>query len=1407
MRGPLPAVLVAAALLVTLVAPASAIPTAPAPIDTAAAPAQPSRPALGTVEPTNRSGPFLRVQIARRVEVNQPIEIRLTVAQAVDIAGYEATLLFDSSAAEFNALEQRNKDLRRVFGRDVAPLGPVEFSQGVAFGAYSCPVGDCVARNGAARTEGGRGTVALATASVIPRQAGTLQIRLANVKFVTAAGASASVTLPVPVLSVQVGAGGPTIGAPLAPWSLTPKAPAAARPVDLTGDRSVTNADAASVALAWQTARELGGPCGTLEDATRDVNGDGCLDVADAQRVAANYTLATAAAPATTGASDDGGIVLASFVEPSADAPEALAAPITFTVNQTTDTNDGSCSSTHCTLREAINAANANVNNHDTINFSVGSGGLQTIQLASKLPVIDDPAGVTIDGTTQPGTSPAIRIQIRGTTNESTDFDAFSITSTNNVIRGLSIFNIRKAISIYGLGARRNTIAGNYIGTDVGGTQRTKEGTSNSHGVSISGSAAYNTIGGTNSADRNVISGNGKIGVITTSEGTDHNVIAGNWIGLTPGGKVREGTGPDLGNGQHGIDINKHSSYNRVQRNVVSNNGCSGIEVSHGTLTVQNQVDDNYIGTNVNGDGGSSGTAGTGNGCSGVQLEDGSTNNLITNNVIGFNGHRGGSRAGVMMNGFYTDGNVVRGNHIGVTRGGVAIANDLTQKTPGVTLTDHAVRSVIGPGNVIANNYQGVWIKGAVETDYHRVTQNSIFANQGLGIDIYPEGPTANDGASDPDMGPNNVLNFPVLSSASTTAVTGSACAGCRVEVFIAAPGSGDLHSADGISHGEGKTFIGAGVADGSGNFSVGVSGVTSDQYVTATAIDAAGNTSEFSDNRLANGIGGTPGPSPTPSPIPCAPVCASDSFSRTVTDGWGRADIGGVWAPDGNVACGDPYTPNGACELDVNGSVGTMNIIATGSNNARGAYLTNVSVLNTEISFDVKSPAVTGTTAANQYVLFAARRSLGKTEYRGRVQFSPNGTVTLRPLRIVNGTETLLGSNKVVTGLTHQANEWISVRARVTGTNPTRIQMKAWRTGQAEPTGWQLTFDDTTSTTAELQRPGAVGLRAYVAGGTNVPVLFSFDNFLATDTDAAAPPAPTASFTSAQQPGTLTVDFTDSSSGTPTSWLWNFGDASTSTERNPSHTYLLAGTYAVTLTATNAGGSDSETKSITVTAPSGALATDTFTRTVTDSWGTANEGGSYWLDPSGATADFDVNGTVGKMTHNVSGKGRSAVLDSISAQDVELIFRAKTDNLVTGSGFAWANGIARWTKSGTTQSYYRVKLMFGSGGTVRVQVSRFLTGDPTPEDQIGDWATSLTHTAGGFIWLRARVTDSGADTTFQLRAWAEGQTEPAVWQYTATDPDATDLDAPGAVGLQSVLGSSVTNPPIVFSFDDFEVE
>ena len=74
---------------------------------------------------------------------------------------------------------------------------------------------------------------------------------------------------------------------------------------------------------------------------------------------------------------------------------------------------------------------------------------------------------------------------------------------------------------------------------------------------------------------------------------------------------------------------------------------------------------------------------------------------------------------------------------------------------------------------------------------------------------------------------------------------------------------------------------------------------------------------------------------------------------------------------------------------------------------------------------------------------------------------------------------------------------------------------------------------------------------------------------------------APTANFSAS--PTTVavggTVNFQDLSTGNPTSWSWDFGDGTTSTQQNPSHVYNALGYYTVSLTVSNSNGSDTETK------------------------------------------------------------------------------------------------------------------------------------------------------------------------------------------------------------------------------------
>ncbi|MDO7852243.1 GEVED domain-containing protein [Hymenobacter convexus] len=89
-----------------------------------------------------------------------------------------------------------------------------------------------------------------------------------------------------------------------------------------------------------------------------------------------------------------------------------------------------------------------------------------------------------------------------------------------------------------------------------------------------------------------------------------------------------------------------------------------------------------------------------------------------------------------------------------------------------------------------------------------------------------------------------------------------------------------------------------------------------------------------------------------------------------------------------------------------------------------------------------------------------------------------------------------------------------------------------------------------------------------------STPVYSQDEDYSVTLSANASPPV--ASFTtSATTTCTGCIQFTDASQNVPTAWLWTFGDGTTSTVQNPSHCYTAAGTYAVTLRATNAAGNN----------------------------------------------------------------------------------------------------------------------------------------------------------------------------------------------------------------------------------------
>ena len=362
--------------------------------------------------------------------------------------------------------------------------------------------------------------------------------------------------------------------------------------------------------------------------------------------------------------------------------------PTIFVVNSSDDVNDGTCDATHCSLREAINAANASAGK-DAVAFDIPGAGPHTIQPTSALPTITDP--VIIDGYTQPGASPntngpglgsnaVLKIELDGS-NAGAFQDGLTIIAGGSTLRGLAI-NRFDANGILLLTSDNHAIEGNFIGTDVTGTMPRGN---RSAGVQV-GDAINNIIGGTTPAARNVISGN-VVGVGIGGIFSTGNQVLGNYIGTDATG------GTALPNGLAGVGLHSGRS-NTIRSNVISGNSRYGVGLAGGT--VGNQVIGNLIGTNA------TGTAALGNSHAGVFITDNAANNRIggttagAGNTIAFNG-----RDGVILGSDLEfllppgTGNVILSNSI-FSNTGLGIDLD----TDGVTPND------AGDGDSGANNLQ-----------------------------------------------------------------------------------------------------------------------------------------------------------------------------------------------------------------------------------------------------------------------------------------------------------------------------------------------------------------------------------------------------------------------------------------------------------------------------------------------------------------------------------------------------------------------------------------------------------------------------------------------------------------------------------------------------------------------------
>jgi hypothetical protein len=565
-------------------------------------------------------------------------------------------------------------------------------------------------------------------------------------------------------------------------------------------------------------------------------------------------------------------------------------APFVFTVTNTNDSGAGS-------LRQAI--TDANNMGGGTINFNIPGSGVHTISPLTVLPTITQT--VTIDGYSQPGSSTntnpptmginaVLLIELNGQFSGS-NFGGLTINAPTCTVRGLVINRfVGDGIRVCTDG---NVFEGNFIGTNPTGTAAFGNGSGAVGGIvfGFCGTPSNCTIGGTTPDARNLISGNALDGIALGSG--SGNTVQGNLIGTDVTGTL------PLANFSVGVTTGGGISNALIggttvdARNIISGNGR---QIALASGSSNNVVQGNFIGTDI------TGTVALPGGNGGLSLDTGSAGNVIGgltatpgtppgNLISGNNGFFG------LFLGSDVNGTVVQGNIIGADITGTQPLGNLT----GIQIDGHdntVGGTVAGAGNIIAFNganpcgasSAGIWVHNAPAIN-NALLGNSIFSNASLGIDLEFDGDPnciePNDNC-DVDTGPNNLQNYPVITSATSGGgninIQGSLDSApsttFRVEFF-------ENPQCDSLGNGDGQIFIGSSdvPTDASCNATINVTFpvvVQGGHVITATATDPNNNTSEFSACRVV--VQATPTPTPTVTATPSATPTATATPTPTPT-------------------------------------------------------------------------------------------------------------------------------------------------------------------------------------------------------------------------------------------------------------------------------------------------------------------------------------------------------------------------------------------------------------------------------------------------------------------------------------------------------------------------------------------
>jgi len=390
---------------------------------------------------------------------------------------------------------------------------------------------------------------------------------------------------------------------------------------------------------------------------------------------------------------------------------------------------------THCSLREAIIAANGN-SGADSIHFNISGAGPHTISVGTALPQVTD--GVIIDGYTQAGASPntnalsdglntVIKIMLDGGSAPITGIGVVGGDPT--VIRGLSVQRFDQGLAVTNVGG--HVIEGNFLGTSADGVTPLGNDVS---GVSVHQSAPNTTLGGTSVASSNLISGNTKDGVFISAAASV--VIKNNLIGTAITGSV------GLGNARFGIYL-WQGSDGVVTENTIASNVSHGIKVEEWASA---NISNNTITDNIS---------------DGVLVSGGSTNiNVVANTITG-------NDSGIRVADAATDAISIMGNSI---LGNTNLGIDLQSTTIGVTEPNDTLDTDSGFNRMmnfpIVASSSGSAVEGTVDTEATSVVRIELFENSACDPSGFGEGETLVGVATvTTDTGGNAAFSIPYAAS------------------------------------------------------------------------------------------------------------------------------------------------------------------------------------------------------------------------------------------------------------------------------------------------------------------------------------------------------------------------------------------------------------------------------------------------------------------------------------------------------------------------------------------------------------------------------------------------------------------------------------------------------------------